>query len=200
MCAYIFINVDGFEVTFAQQTLYEQNIAYFTAIILLLLEIIINAYIMLGMFSCDCIFYRVKNYSSPRAIFISPEITPRVIPESPSSVWQRFSAIFTVGSFFFFLSTALYSIYAQRATTIKLLLRRCDTRSAAILVVYYYIAIIGIYRLSDRSHSTPLRPIAPLYYVPPSSLPNIPDLHVLQSRFFSFYPSLKFNDIYGYEF
>lgn len=142
---------------------------------------------------------RQKLFVSTRDFHIPRNNTARHsrVPE------QRLATVFGYfysRQFFFFLSTALYSIYAQRATTIKLLLRRCDTRSAAILVVYYYIAIIGIYRLSDRSHSTPLRPIAPLYYVPPSSLPNIPDLHVLQSRFFSFYPSLKFNDIYGYEF
>lgn len=95
---------------------------------------------MLGMFSCDCNFYRVKNYSSPRSIFISPEITLRVIPESPSRIWQQFSVIFTVGVIFFiffFLSTVLYSIYAQRTTTIKLLIRRYDTWSAAILVSIY---------------------------------------------------------------
>jgi len=115
----------------------------------------------LGMFSCDCIF------TVSKIIFRRDFHIPRNNTERHSSVPEQrlatvFAAIFTVGGFFFlfffffFLSTALYSIYARRATAIKLLLRRCDTRSAATLAVYYN--YIGIYRLIPTGHHrTPRR-------------------------------------------
>lgn len=183
MCAYIFINVDGSEVIRSSRgKLYERNIAYFTAIIVVI-KIITNAYNARNVF-VPLYFLPWQNLSETD-FHIPRNNTPHVIPESPNSVWQRYSAIFTVGSFFFFLSTALYSIYAQRATTIKLLLRRCDTRSAAILAVYSY---RGIYRLSDRSHRTPAL-----------SLPKT-RLTRASVSFFSIYMSLKFYGVHGYDF
>lgn len=137
------------------------------------------------MFSCDCNFYRVKNYSSPRSIFISPEITQHVIPESPSRIWQQFSVIFTVGVIFilfFFLSTVLYSIYAQRTTTIKLLIPRYDTRSAAILVsIYRYLPTFR--QVTSAAYCR---------YYSMYSRCQIYSTHTCFSSCFPFYTSLKF--------